>query len=72
MYTDSQLHWQKLTEEDENLLIKVLPNEYARDLIEPVGGVDYRLWGGNSKCNHLVQAESSGCRCVKCGAWYCA
>lgn len=63
-----------LTKEEEDEIISCYPNQFSRDeKIVLNGKVVYDgLLGGDDKCNHLVKTLSSGVKCVKCGAWYCA
>lgn len=73
MYSKSQLHFQKLSQQDEDLLIARFPDYYFREYhsTKPED-IDLSLWGGDKHCYHLIELQSSGVKCVKCGAWYCA
>lgn len=31
-----------------------------------------RLYNASPNCDHLIQAQFSGIKCIKCGGWYCA
>lgn len=41
------------------------------EVITEVKAVKQELWDADPKCEHDVQAQWSGIKCVKCGGWFC-
>ena len=35
-------------------------------------GIEGVLYRADPECNHEIQAQWSGIKCIKCGGWYCA